>query len=202
MKPIYKADKYIVTKDGHSMFTQDIVKDLNALQQEVAKLERWNSARNEPLCHVAQNQNRAFTQNKEQIMNKVFLGGTCNETTWRDELSKMLKVDFFNPIVSDWTSECQAMEEDEKAVSCNVHLYVITSAMIGTFSIAEAVESSMTAGKQTIFHVIPDGFNKGQLKSLDAVSKMIRKHGGVAYIDEDLMRTARIINKKTTLSTL
>ena len=40
MKPIYKADKHIVTKDGHSMFTQDIVKDLNALQQEVAKLER------------------------------------------------------------------------------------------------------------------------------------------------------------------
>jgi hypothetical protein len=127
-------------------------------------------------------------------MNKVFLGGTCNGSTWREELIPVLDVDYFNPIVDDWTSECQAIEETQKESICNIHLYVITARMSGVFSIAEAIESSMTLGKQTIFHVIPNGFDDGQLKSLDAVCKMVRKHGGVAYIDSDLNRTTRVIN--------
>lgn len=36
---------------------------------------------------------------------KVFLGGTCNESTWREKLIPMLKIDYFNPVVKDWKSE-------------------------------------------------------------------------------------------------
>lgn len=128
------------------------------------------------------------------MKNKVFLGGTWNETTWRDELIAVLDVDYFNPVVDDWTEECQLIEEIEKAERCNIHLYVITSDMIGSFSIAEAIESSMTADIHTIFHVIPDGFGRQKLKSLEAVAGMVSKHGGIAYIDEELHRTARVIN--------
>lgn len=127
-------------------------------------------------------------------MNKVFLGGTCNGTTWRNDLMKRLDVSYFNPVVEDWTAECQAKEESEKSGGCNIHLYVITSDMTGTFSIAEAVESVLTKGKQTILHVIPEGFDYAQIKSLEAVAKMIRKHGGIAYIDNELNRAARVIN--------
>lgn len=127
-------------------------------------------------------------------MNKIFLGGTWNETTWREELIPRLTIEYFNPIVDDWTPECQKNEDLEKADKCDIHLYVITSAMTGVFSIAEAVESAMTGGKQTIFHVIPDGFSRGQLNSLSAVVGMIRKYGGIAYIDPDLHRTARLLN--------
>lgn len=127
-------------------------------------------------------------------MSKVFLGGTCNETTWRDELVKLIQVECFNPVVEDWTPKCQLTEAREKLNYCNIHLYVITCDMIGTFSIAEAIESAMTPGKQTIFHVIPEGFGKAQLKSLTAVANMVIKHGGVAYIDPALHRTARVIN--------
>ena len=35
----------------------------------------------------------------------VFLGGTCNGSTWRDELIPMLEVSFFNPVVPDWNGE-------------------------------------------------------------------------------------------------
>jgi len=128
------------------------------------------------------------------MTNKIFLGGTCNGTHWRGLLISMIQVDYFNPVVEDWTPECQAQEEDQKIYRCNVHLYVITCDMIGTFSIAEAIESAMTKGKQTIFHVIPEGFGKAQLKSLSAVADMVIKHGGIAYIDQDMNRTARIIN--------
>lgn len=36
---------------------------------------------------------------------RVFLGGTCNGSMWRDKLIKDLKCDFFNPVVDDWTEE-------------------------------------------------------------------------------------------------
>ena len=61
-------------------------------------------------------------------MAKIFLGGTCAESTWRDELIKLLEIDFFNPVVPDWTPECQA-EELKQRESCDYVLYVITSEM-------------------------------------------------------------------------
>jgi hypothetical protein len=40
---------------------------------------------------------------KIKDMKKVFLGGTCNESLWRDKLIKLLKIEYFNPVVPDWT---------------------------------------------------------------------------------------------------
>lgn len=129
-----------------------------------------------------------------QTNNRIFLGGTCAETTWREELITLLKVPSFNPVVKDWTPACQEIEEYEK-LFCNIHLYVITSAMQGVFSIAEVIDSVHDNKKMTIFHIIPDGFTKGELKSLTAVKDMVLRHGGIAYIHNDLFRTATIINQ-------
>lgn len=127
-------------------------------------------------------------------MKKVFLGGTCAKSTWRDELIPVLDIPYFNPVVEDWTPACQIMEETQKLHDCGIHLYVITKEMTGVFSIAEAIESVHMKEKITIFHIIPGGFNNAQLKSLEAVKNMIIKHGGIAYVDLDLYRTARVIN--------
>ena len=134
------------------------------------------------------------------MKSKVFLGGTCNNSTWRDTLIPLIQIDKFNPVVEDWTPECQAIEETEKDFICDVHLYIITSEMTGVYSIAEVIDSVHNKIKKTILHVIPDGFSKSQLKSLEAVVNLVKKRGGVAYIDSDLMRTARVINNsfKTT----
>jgi len=131
--------------------------------------------------------------------NKVFLGGTCGDSTWRGELTPLLStqnttVNYFNPVVEDWTPECQAQEEEEKNQQCNIHLYVITSQMSGVYSIAEVVESAYKRDKITILQIIPYGFNEHQLKSLKATCDLVRRCGGIAYIDEDLERTARILN--------
>jgi hypothetical protein len=45
-------------------------------------------------------------------MKKVFLGGTCNGSTWRDALIKDLQIDYFQPQGEDWTPEM--MEEEIK----------------------------------------------------------------------------------------
>lgn len=127
-------------------------------------------------------------------MNKIFLGGTCADSAWRSELKSIIQVPYFDPVVEDWTEECIEEEYRQKEKHCNVHLYVITSEMQGVFSIAEAVQSSMERGKIVIFHVLPDAFNEGQLRSLRATCTLIKNNGGIAYIDDDLARTARVIN--------
>ena len=120
---------------------------------------------------------------------KVFLGGTCAESTWRDELIPLLEIPYFNPVVEDWTPECQAVEIYEKENKCNVHLYVITNKMKGVFSIAEAIESVFNKDKKTIFCVLDnfDGeFPDFQVKSLKAVGEMVERNGEnyVTSLDE------------------
>ena len=127
-------------------------------------------------------------------MNKVFLGGTCNESTWRTDLMPLLQLEYFNPVVEDWTPECQENETNEKENKCNVHLYVITVLMTGVFSIAEVVDSVHNKNVRTILQVIPFGFTKGQVRSLQAVVDLVNRRGGIAYMDKDIWRTARILN--------
>ena len=127
-------------------------------------------------------------------MSRIFLGGTCNSSTWRSEIEKLLTVDSFNPVVEDWTEACQAIEMDEKENKCDVHLYVITSEMTGVFSIAEVMDSVHNKSKNTILHVLPDGFTDGQLKSLKAVVNLVKLRGGIAYIDRDYFRTVGLLN--------
>ena len=141
--------------------------------------------------------------------NKVFLGGTCNNSTWREQLIPMLTCDYFNPVVDDWTEECQAIENEEKA-NDKVQRYVITPLMEGVFSIAEAVQSSNDMPKGTVFcylHVdntevedeagnkvnVPVHFSKAQLKSLKATANLIKNNG--AYVCETIEECATIVNE-------
>ena len=81
---------------------------------------------------------------------KVFLGGTCAESKWRDNIIPQLKCEYFNPVVDDWNPECQKIEEREKRI-CEYHLYVITPKMKVVFSIAEEVSDSMQLHDSCIF---------------------------------------------------
>lgn len=114
------------------------------------------------------------------MKNRIFLGGTCAQTTWRDELIEYMKnndVEWFNPVVEHWTPECQDNEEDEKNNKCNVHLYVLTPEMKGVYSVAEVINSCWQAqcygtkvDKVAMF--VLGNFEKGQKKSLDATIRL------------------------------
>jgi len=114
-------------------------------------------------------------------MKKVFLGGTCNNSSWREKLIKLLKIDYYNPVVPDWTPECMA-EEIKQRELCDYCLYVITPKMTGVYSIAEVVDDSNKKPKQTIFCILEEDeehkFNEGQFKSLNSVGKMVFRNGG------------------------
>jgi hypothetical protein len=119
---------------------------------------------------------------------KVFLGGTCAESKWREYIIPKLRCDYFNPVVEDWTPECQSKEEYEKHV-CGYHLYVITPKMKGVFSIAEAVNDSNILHDRCIFCVTKEDDDRdwtdGELRSLSATTDIIRNNGGTILTSLD-----------------
>lgn len=137
-------------------------------------------------------------KNPEKLK-RVFLGGTCNESTWRDDLIKMLdtkKVEYFNPVVPDWTDEAAENELKERA-TCDIVLYVLTPKMTGVYSVAEVVDDSNKRPKKTVFCPLSaDGkkeFDKGQWKSILAVCKMVEENGG-KVIYNNLNNVAEYLN--------
>ena len=126
---------------------------------------------------------------------KVFLGGTCNNSTWRDEVIKQLRIDYFNPVVEDWTTECME-EEIRQRQTCDYVLYVITPKMTGVYSIAEVVDDSNKRPEKTIFCVLKKDigceFNEFELRSLNQVKKMVSNNGG--HVFDTLRETVNFLN--------
>lgn len=126
----------------------------------------------------------------------VFLGGTCAHSDWRKQLMPILdsyNITYFNPVVSDWTSSCQVIEDWHKEHD-DFNLFVITSEMKGVFSIAEVVDLSNKKPSTTIFCVLRDGFTKGQLMSLDATINLVKNNG--AIVVDSIEDIASILNTK------
>jgi len=117
-------------------------------------------------------------------MKKVFLGGTCNGSKWRDKLIPLLEIDYFDPVVPDWTLECME-EELRQRETCDYCLYVITTYMSGVYSIAEVVDDSNKRPQKTIFCVSEHNgaFMEGQRRSLEQVGKMVERNGGKYFTD-------------------
>lgn len=129
-------------------------------------------------------------------MKKVFLGGTCNNSTWRDELIPMLKIDFFNPVVDDRNDAAYKQELYERE-HCDFMLYVITPKMTGVYSIAELIDDSNKQPDKTVFCIITKDedelFSTPQLKSITAVGKMAKKNG--AMYCKNLREVATYLNQ-------
>ncbi len=126
----------------------------------------------------------------------MLLGGTCIFWAWRDELIPELEIDYFNPVVKDWTPECQK-EEIKQRETCDMILYCITPLMKGIYSIAEAVDDSNKRPNKTILVCLKehDGqeFDKSQWKSIEQFIKMVENNGAKTFTN--LKDVANYINK-------
>lgn len=123
---------------------------------------------------------------------KVFLGGTCGKSNWREYLISKLNIDYFNPVVDDWTQECIAEENKQKEI-CDYNLFVITYEMKGVYSIAEVVDLSNKKPAGTILCIIEDGFSDGEIRSLNAVYDLVKKNGSTVF--KSLDDVANFLNK-------
>ena len=122
-------------------------------------------------------------------MKRVFLGGTCNGSTWRDEMAIYLHdagLDYFNPVLDDWDAEAQE-NELRKREACDFFLYTITAKKTGDYSIAEVVDDSNKRPDKTFMVLLrdDDGWNflDGQWKSLTAVAVLVKKNGAQVFGD-------------------
>ena len=126
---------------------------------------------------------------------KVFLGGTCNNSTWRNKLIEILNIEYFNPVVKNWTPECMKEEIEQRNI-CDLCLYVITPKMTGVYSIAEVVDDSNKKSNKTLFCILyedgEDKFTSSQWKSLVQVSEMVSKNG--VHIFNNIEDIAKFLN--------
>lgn len=144
---------------------------------------------------------------------KVFLGGTCNESDWRDRLIPLLEIDYFNPVVDDWDEEAYQRELKERE-ECDFCLYTITPRMTGVYSIAEVVDDSNKRPEKTIFCKLytdksdykmekengkiirkySQFFNPSQIRSIDRVGEMVERNGGKVF--NNLEQVANYLNTR------
>ena len=114
-------------------------------------------------------------------MAKVFLGGTVNNSTWRDEMIPQLKINYFNPVVENWDEKAYKQELFERE-NCDYCLYVITPKLTSFYSIAEVIDDSNKRPGKTIFCFMNEDkdkkFTPFQVKSMSAIGKMVKKNGG------------------------
>ena len=137
----------------------------------------------------------------------VFLGGTCADTNWRDELIGNLKNPdiAFNPVVKDWTEEHQCIENEMKE-KLPIHVFVFTPQMKGMYAVAEATVSVMDRTKVTIFCVLGSdssdpqkSWSEEQCLSWAATQRLWMQKGGrfawslvnVACIVEDAIESVQ-----------
>jgi len=130
---------------------------------------------------------------------RVFLGGTCANSEWRKELIPMLNIDYFNPVVSNWTSECQDEEIRQREI-CDYVLYTLTR-IFSTYSIAEVVDDSNKRPNKTIVCITNEKLLNGKLamssqdiKHLDAVGRLAERNGALYF--KSLDEVAKYLNNK------
>lgn len=131
-------------------------------------------------------------------MKKVFLGGTCADSKWRNKLIPKLEIDYFNPVVKNWTPDCQK-EEIKQRETCDYVLYVL-SRIKSAYSIAEVIDDSNKRPEKTIVCVLKEKDRQGrnvlnprEVKGLDAVARMAERNGAAYF--KTLEDVANYLNK-------
>lgn len=123
---------------------------------------------------------------------KVFLGGTCSGSRWRDEMKQHLSaagLTWFDPVVDDWDEQAQASELRERE-TCDFCLYAITPMMVGVYSVAEVIDDSNKRPGKTVFVLLREDdmvrFTDIEWKSLMAVAGMVGRNGAASFVRLEL----------------
>lgn len=115
----------------------------------------------------------------------VFLGGTVANSNWRtDFISALVQAgvdseSIYNPVVPDWTPECQAAEDAAKATAKYNLFYICDPKQEGNpvsvYSLVEAVMGMYDRPCCTVVVFDNAGYSGHALKSLDKSEKDLRK---------------------------
>ncbi|KYQ56675.1 hypothetical protein ALC60_04274 [Trachymyrmex zeteki] len=94
---------------------------------------------------------------------EVFLGGSCNPTTWRSDIAiptlQNLGITYYNPQVSQWRPELIAQEYEAKQTA-RVLLFVIDNQTRNSAGIIEAAQLAATRSESLVLVIYP--YRQGQ----------------------------------------
>ncbi len=128
----------------------------------------------------------------------VFLGGTCATSTWRQELIEMLdeeRISYFNPVVEDWTPECQEIEDAHRE-NDDICLYVLTPEAEGFYSFVEVTDDSNKRPEKTILCILTEAngksYTKHEAKCALKTAKLVHANG--ARVFDNLKDVASYLN--------
>lgn len=111
---------------------------------------------------------------------RVFLGGTVNDSKWRDIVMPRLDIDYFNPVVEEWNDQAYERELYERRI-CDYVLYVLTPKFTGYYAIAEVTDDSFKRPDRTIYCFLEkdqeDVFTPEQKHTFEKLGKLVSKNG-------------------------
>lgn len=95
-----------------------------------------------------------------------------------------LKVDFFNPVVTEWDEKAYQKELYERE-HCDFCLFVITPLMEGYYGLAEVIDDSYKKTDRTIFcYLHREGeyaFSPQQIQGLQHAAMVVKQNGGLVF---------------------
>lgn len=128
----------------------------------------------------------ALLESQNSHREGIFLGGTCNDSQWRESLIPLLTKPYFNPIVEVYSEESQQQEQLYKEQAA-VNLYVITPKQTGFYSFAEMMANAIKDPKRTVIGILnEDGdqsWDDNQLKSIEAIKRLVEAESAVSVLD-------------------
>lgn len=125
------------------------------------------------------------TTHLENIPEFIFLGGTTKidendpSSNWRETLCKNLTVDYFNPVVKEWTDKAKYVEDNAKRLAA-YHVYVITPYFKGGYGFCELTKEAIESPKTTFVLFLDcdkKQFDKDQVKSNNAILDLLKPYG-------------------------
>jgi len=139
---------------------------------------------------------------------KVFLGGSCNPTTWREDIAipafTQAGVPFYNPQVDDWSPDLVEIEAQEKETA-GCLLFVIDRETRAMASIVEAAEY-ICLGRRVVLCIVDveeessiggEAIGKPELKDLNRMRAYLRDvatRNGVSYTNQVSEAVAEVIS--------
>lgn len=124
----------------------------------------------------------------------TFLGGTCAESTWRQELIPLLKenVPFFNPQLApgEW-NDAAAKAEDDCKKTCKILVFVLTADSISAYSGFEIGILTSKYPEKMVFLAYGE-FPENQQKGISKIARDVGKMGGT--VCNTLEEIAELLN--------
>uniref|UniRef100_A0A0A9Z8Y7 Caltractin n=1 Tax=Lygus hesperus TaxID=30085 RepID=A0A0A9Z8Y7_LYGHE len=114
---------------------------------------------------------RPRKMSKFYVKHDVFLGGSCNPTTWRHDVAipffESRGISFFNPQVAEWSPDLVEVEHNAKE-KASVLLYVLDRR---TRNVVGILEAAYFAGSKRNLVLVLDTYRKQELVAGETISQ-------------------------------